>query len=174
MRLFFAVDLAPRDKLSLAAWRDEAFRGLVSARAVPPDNFHVTLAFRGEIPEAALERLFDAVDQWVARPGLSTGSMVLDQVGYWPKPGILWLGPEAIPPGLVQMAKGLQGVGTQFGARREKRAFQPHVTLFRRCEQAPPALHAPDIRIEYNSFTLFESRQRKGGVSYYPLQEWRV
>ena len=59
------------------------------------------------------------------------------------------------------------------GGKRDKRAYQPHITLFRGCNTAPPAAQTdPPITLSYRDFALLESVQGKRGVSYHPLQHW--
>ena len=158
--------------MALAAWRDRSIQ--CDGRPVPIANFHMTLAFLGDLQPARLDPLLDAADRQLEAQMSSDRSMTIDQVGYWPKPGIYWAGPSAWPDAVSQLADALRGLVVQFGARRERTAFQPHITLFRRC-QTPPAAPsvAPAIELAAGSVALFESRQGREGVSYQPLAEWR-
>jgi 2'-5' RNA ligase len=178
MRIFFALDLAPGTKLEMAAWRDRSFRELAAggmARPVPAGNFHITLAFMGDVAEQKLERLCDSVDQSLNREPVEAASLAINELGYWQRQGILWLGPRHCPDQLLQLASRLKGLGTRVGGKLDNRAFQPHITLFRRCKLPPPApLQPPDFSLDYGDFVLLESRQGKRGVSYHPLQRWRL
>lgn len=173
MRLFFGLELDEHTTRQVADWRDRQFA--LSARTVPPANFHITLAFVGELPAVALERLCLSVDDWLQHSPVAGARLTLDQIGYWHKPGIYWLGPRTWPPQLDTLARKLAGLASAAGGKRDKRGFQPHITLFRRCADAPPAPAVdPHIALDYQHFTLFESRQGKRGVSYHPLQEWNL
>ena len=59
------------------------------------------------------------------------------------------------------------------GGKKDRNRFQPHISLYRGCKQAPaaPAV-APDFSLSYDHLTLFESRQGRRGVSYHPVAEW--
>jgi len=176
VRIFFALDLMPAAKLEIAAWRDKSFRELSAggmARPVPPGNFHITLAFIGDVTEQALERLCDGVDQSLEKNSFEPAGFTVNELGYWQRQGILWLGPKHCPVPLLQLAERLKGLGTRFGARRDSKSFQPHVTLFRGCKSPPQTpLEPPDFSLEYEGFVLFESRQGKRGVSYHTLRRW--
>ncbi len=173
MRLFFALEPDPDTSMRIADWRDRQFGR--AGRPVPPANFHVTLAFLGELREAGLERLEAAVDERLARGGLSGGRLELDITGYWQRPGVYWLGASFCPESLQRLARTLAGVGAALGCRKDSRSFQPHLTLFRGLGVAPPApAVAPRFVLPYAHFILFESRQGRQGVSYHPLRDWAL
>ena len=173
MRVFFGLELDAKSALQIADWRDRQFN--LAGRPVPPANFHVTLAFVGEISESALERLCLSVDKWLEQDSVRGGRFELEYTGYWHKPGIYWLGPAACPEQLSRLAGKLAGLATKAGGKRDRSNFQPHITLFRRCNAAPPAPAViPRITLAYKHFALFESRQGKRGVSYHPLQYWHL
>lgn len=173
MRTFFALEIPAATAVQLADWRDRQLGA--SGRAVPAANFHVTLAFMGELSDSALERLGLAVDEWLGREEMAGGKFLLDRTGFWPRPGIYWLGPSVWPDSLNQLAAKLRSLGNAVGARRDRRPFQPHITLFRHCTGAPPApAETPAFGLDYSEFALFESRQGRSGVSYHPLHHWAL
>jgi 2'-5' RNA ligase len=173
MRTFFALELPAGLVLQLADWRDRQLGGC--GRPVPPANFHITLAFVGKLSGGALERLQLAVDSWLAGEPARGDTLLLDRVGYWPRPGIYWLGPGDWPDSLAGLAAKLRRLGSAAGAPRDRSSFAPHVTLFRNCEGAPAApAQLPAFSFSYSHFTLFESRQGRSGVSYHPLRQWEL
>ena len=50
MRVFFGLELDASTTLAIADWRDRQLA--CAGRPVPPANFHITLAFIGELPES--------------------------------------------------------------------------------------------------------------------------
>ena len=173
MRLFFALEPPGELAIQIADWRDKQLPAL--GRPVPAGNFHITLAFLGNISELKLERLCLETDELLSRRPLEAGTVQLNQPGYWHKPGIFWLGPSASPPGLKELASALQSRGVAVGARRGRSHYSPHVTLFRGCQQPPPApAQDPKFNWPYESFTLLESKMSDHGVSYHPLAEWQL
>ncbi|MEQ9393630.1 RNA 2',3'-cyclic phosphodiesterase [Haliea sp.] len=171
MRVFFGLNIDTDTRRALADWRDR--HGAAAGRAVPAANFHITLAFIGELENRQLDALCRAVDAWKPEPPAGAGEAFLDQVGYWPKPGIYWAGPSQPMPELAALARKLQHVGGLVGARLEKRPFTPHVTLYRGCTEPPPAPDVlPAIPVAYDHFTLFASQMGRQGVSYQALEHW--
>ena len=171
MRLFFAFDLYPGDKAAIADWRDR--HASASGRPVPAANFHITLAFLGDLEPRILERLCGSMDALHENLRSSALTIPLDRVGYWPSPGIYWLGTNADDSPIKVLASKLQSLGQTFGVRRERQTFVPHITLHRRCETPPPApLTMPLINVDLNEVVLFESKQGRNAVSYAPLAVW--
>ncbi|MDE0951544.1 MAG: RNA 2',3'-cyclic phosphodiesterase [Halioglobus sp.] len=171
MRVFFGLELDANSALQIANWRDRQLA--CNGHTVPPVNFHITLAFVGPLRDPAIEQLCESVDEWLARSEVSGGILNLDCLGYWAKPGIYWLGPTTWPKPLTQLSGKIRGLATAAGAKKDRKSFQPHITLYRRCSAAPPTPpQAPAIPMVYQHFALFESRQGKQGVSYHSLQDW--
>ncbi len=173
MRLFFALETDSKSALAITDWRDRQMPAV--GRPVPAANLHITLAFLGEIRNQRLDRLCNAVDDYLRRSPAPGGALTLDQLGYWSKPRILWLGPSQWPEELSRLAAGLVQLGTAEGGKRKRSAFQPHITLFRGCEVPPSAPAAqPAFTLEYRDFALMESRQGRRGVHYHPLAHWQL
>ncbi len=173
MRLFFGLEPDEETALAIAAWRDRELPH--SGRSVPIANLHITLAFLGEVSHHRLERLTAATDELAQAGATPSFGLVLDQLGYWAKPRICWLGPGAWPDQLNQLASSLAGLGAAQGGKRSRGQFQPHLTLARGCEIPPPApLNPPHFELQFSHFSLFESRQGKSGVSYHPVASWEL
>jgi 2'-5' RNA ligase len=173
MRVFFGLELDAATAVRVSDWRDRQFAH--AGRPVSPADFHITLAFAGELAEPALERLCLGVDGALARRAVAGAELQLDRTGYWHRPGVYWLGPEEWPAELSRLAKKLRDLITSVGGKRDRNPFLPHITLFRRCEVAPPApAQPPDFRLDYRHFALFESRPGKRGVSYHVLHSWEL
>ncbi|MGN8181872.1 RNA 2',3'-cyclic phosphodiesterase, partial [Serratia marcescens] len=85
-RLFFALSLPDALQQQVIRWRAEAFTP-EAGRPVAAANLHLTLAFLGEVTaqkEQALRKLAGRIVQ----PGFS---MRLDDLGHWPRPGVVWV-----------------------------------------------------------------------------------
>jgi 2'-5' RNA ligase len=171
MRTFFALEPDAEKKLQIANWRDKSLPGL--DKAVPSPNFHVTLAFLGEIDAGALDRLCLQVDNWMSTHPVAPGHFSLEQMGYWPHAQIAWLGPAQWPSDLDKLTTKLRHIGHGVGAKSDKKRFQPHITLARHCTTPPPAaLLPPSIDLDYRHFALFESVRGRQGVHYQVLAKW--
>jgi len=169
MRLFFGLKPDPQTALDIIDWRERSLPPM--ARPVPVDNLHVTLAFLGTVQDRYLEELFDLADQ----VRLGPIDLRINQLGFWSKPKILWIGSDEIPQSVSQLAKMLGNVRRRMGFRADKKEFLPHITIARRCERPPPASALkPDFTIYFDRFTLFESSRIKSGLYYRALQDWML
>lgn len=136
-RWFFALwpDAAARDSIARAA-APLIPRG---ARATHPLDLHLTLRFLGPLSDtdlAAAERTADA---------LNAGPVPvrIDRIGHFARARVLWCGPAAPGPGLLELAGRLeQALGHQ-GFAPETRPFRPHITLARK---VPPGPHLAAAR----------------------------
>ena len=171
MRLFFALLPEPMLSRRIADWRDAYLTA--QGRPVPVANLHSTLAFLGEVSPHRLEGLCDNVDHLLGSAPLPGGSLKLDQVGYWPKPGIFWLGPTTWSSALERLSAHLRGCAGAAGAMSRQQRFRPHITLFRGCRQPPPApASPPGFDFPYEDISLLQSRSTRHGVQYEEVANW--
>jgi 2'-5' RNA ligase len=131
MRLFFCVPLPQEAK-------DSAARALAAARAAAgelswtrPEQMHLTLAFLGEQPPEALERMYAAAQPCTA---LERFEATLAGAGAFPNPRrahVLWLGITDGATELVELATRLCSGLREAGFGLETRPFRPHLTVAR-------------------------------------------
>ena len=176
MRLFVAIDL-PHSVRERLAWMAG---GLPGARWVPPENYHVTLRFIGDIP-AWHARDVDTALAAIRAPGLTLG---LAGIGTTDKAGRVMSIHVRVErsPALDHLRAKIETALQRVGLERERRRFAPHVTLAR-LDQVPEhtvaawvAQHnlfrGPPVLVEH--FTLFSSLLGKDQAAYtaevdYPL-----
>lgn len=171
MRVFFAIEPDPETIMRIADWRDRQFSH--AGRPVPAANLHLTLAFAGELAAPSIADLCLATTRWLEGGGPAGATLDLDQTGYWPNPGLYWLGPSQWPSSLDTLVTKLRHLVVSAGGRRERKHFQPHITLFRNSHSAPPMpAGKPGFALPYSHFGLFASQQGRDGVSYSLLEEW--
>lgn len=169
MRTFFALDIAPQIQCAIEKWRDRTM--LPAGRAVPSANFHITLHFLGDIVPRQLDRLCAEADQ----VNQSEFELRLDTPGYFPAPGIFWIGPGDLPAGLTELVRRLQKAGKKAGVKTPRKSFAPHLTLFRSCRARPPLpTQPPDFDIACDGFALFESIAGHHGVRYQLVRRWSL
>lgn len=160
-----------KERLFFALWPGERVREAVEARlppmserarAVPRDNWHVTLAFLGE---TALERrrAYEAAAETVAaRPF----ELVLDRLGYFHRPRVLWLGAGSVPGELAALHADLTALLAGQGFEPDRRPFNAHLTLARR--MPPPGDLPPVAPIAWRvaDFCLVRSDLERRGARY--------
>ncbi len=167
MRLFYGIDIDDQVAGEIDHWRSQSLPPYV--KPVPRENFHITLGFVGEKDEAACETLIMATDGIRVAPF----EITLDTMGYWPKQQISYLAPAAWPAEIDNLAQTLRRLMSRHNIKADKRTYQPHLTLARRCELEPPvALIRPAFRIYVDGFHLYESRRMKTGVRYEVIASW--
>jgi 2'-5' RNA ligase len=124
-RLFVALELPAVLREQLAAFR----RGLPGARWVPEDQFHLTLAFLGEVEGPA----FASVKEGLHGVRSDPFEMELAGTGRFPPRGsakVLWVGVRD-PTEVSDLAAEIRRCLDRRGLPRDARRFSPHVTLAR-------------------------------------------
>jgi RNA 2',3'-cyclic 3'-phosphodiesterase len=130
VRLFVAVAPPAEEVAALDAAlgsRDEQLRW------VPPDQWHLTLVFCGEVAASVVPELTDRLARAAARtPALS---LRLSAGGTFPKQAararVLWVGLDGDMPTLSRLAERCAAAARRCGIDVEHRPFRPHLTLAR-------------------------------------------
>jgi 2'-5' RNA ligase len=138
MPAYAATPEGPRQRAFFALWPSvAATRALarhavslaheLDGRATRTASIHLTLAFLGDVPAAALERVMHPP----ARVCVPPFDLVLDRLGAWDHNGIGWAAPSAPPEALLELqrrlADWLGGSGFRLEARpaRDSGALRP-------------------------------------------------
>lgn len=133
----------------------------ISGRIVPVDGLHLTLAFIGNCNAGDLARCV----QRAQAIRCSAFAITLNRVGYFRRPGIVWLGPDQTPGALDQLAATLTPEGLENGR------FRPHVSVARNAHPVAPAAVAP-ITWRARRFALIESGANGRPGDYHTLDSW--
>ena len=83
--------------------------------------------------------------------------------------GIVWIGTSTLPPALERIVRELNDELSNGAFPTERRPFQPHVTLARRCRQVAGAELVAPIAWRVESVVLNVSESVRGGVQYRAL-----
>lgn len=180
MRLFVAIefDEAARAAIHLAQRRMASALGPDAhmLRFVRAEHLHLTLLFLGDVAEARLASLLDAL-----RPPLELApfTLTLGGIGVFPfrgAPRSLWLGLSAGAAAVTALHVLVSArVGVPSQGREGGPPFTPHVTLGRwgrngpRQRPALPQMEAVMVSVEVASVTLLESRLSTSGPAYTAL-----
>jgi 2'-5' RNA ligase len=167
VRCFFAVwpDAAARRRIAAAA---AVVEGGAGARLVPPENYHLTVAFVGEIAAAQL-----AVLRQVGRELRATAfTPTFDAYEYWPKPEVVVAAAREIPAALSglwqRLHRDLNGHGLALAPKR----LRPHVTLARKVTQAPVWPAMSPVEWSAREFSLVRSDSAEAGPAYTVVDTW--
>jgi len=167
MRTFLTLVPDQSTALAIHKWCELCWSGL--HRRIPVQNYHITLAFLGDTDDRALQRLSEVLDGF----DHSSVNLMLNEVGYWSEPGVLWLGSDVVPETLTSLQKKCRQAANRIGARGSARQYQPHITLARNVTVPPAAaLLEPDFLFTANSMELWSSVRDSQGARYSTLAEW--
>ena len=178
MRLFVAIDLDETAKAAIAEEQRRLKAALGSARAtikwVRPEHMHLTLVFLGEVPEARVAPIVDAISRPLARPPFD---LAFGGIGVFPPrgaPNVLWIGAAAGEAASVDLQRQLADRIAPHGVQLEQRPFHPHLTLARFKDARPgdrAAVLAEGRRgvlatTQIDHVTLYQSRLSSQGPTY--------
>jgi len=177
MRSFIAIDLPEPIHQELAR-QQAAFRRLCpDARWTRTEGIHLTLKFLGQISEAQLGQVAEALKD---TGHFAKFTVEIKGFGFFPdarRPRVFWAGVVA-PPDLDRLAARVEDAMAALGFAREQRVYRPHLTLARFREPRPqPSLreaaeqHAELSlgKFEVTEFFLYESRLAPQGAEYRKL-----
>ena len=157
--------------------------GLQGARWIPPENYHVTLRFIGEVPAWRAEE----IDSALAGLRAPSFDLQLSGVGTFEKGGkvrALWIGVDR-HPALDRLQSKIETALQRAGLDPERKRFTPHVTIAR-VDGVPEVKVAEWMQgrnlfrsdtVPVDCFTLFRSRLGKEQAVYdaeveYPLKSY--
>jgi 2'-5' RNA ligase len=176
LRLFVALSLPAlvKQRLGLLAG------GIPGAKWTPPENYHLTLRFIGEVESWRAEE----VDAALAAIRAPRFDLALAGIGHFEKAGrilSLHVGAER-SEALARLQAKVETALQRCGLDPERRRFAPHVTLARteRAEtgklisflQAHALFRLDPVPVEH--FTLFSSHLGKEAAHYVPEVEYEL
>ena len=186
MRLFVALDIDDAIQQRLDDYIRTLEPRVARVRFVRSSNYHVTLKFLGEVPNARV------VTEKLREIRFPSFEIAVHGVGFFPNaraPRVFWAGIDAPP--VTDLARNVDQALHELNFRQES-AFHPHLTLARNGsgrrrpvpgERAPNAfaqlskLVAASPTPEFGTMTsreffLYESRLSPGGSIYAKLESF--
>ena len=181
MRLFVALEIPSEVRENLAALLDSLRSISKDPRWVRPQNLHVTLKFLGEVAEAKVEDIRNALREIRSE---QVATLDFRGLGFFPNekhPRVFWAGIEA-SANLKTIAANIDGPMEKLGIPREQRPFSPHLTLARfERPGLPEALRqaiAANMELAFgslqtNEFHLIQSELRRSAAEYTTLERFQ-
>ncbi|WP_165055402.1 MULTISPECIES: RNA 2',3'-cyclic phosphodiesterase [unclassified Adlercreutzia] len=174
MRAFIALE-PPEAFVDEVAGMARVLSAVVEGRFVPRKNYHITLAFLGEVDDATTRQAMGVLDETCA--SAAPARLTADGLGKFGRASdaTLWLG-VAEDDGLMALAASVRESLESRGIPFDSKPFKPHITLARRARipRAPlPSVPFPEPAFAARA-TLFKSALERQGVVYKPLYavEW--
>lgn len=166
-RLFFA--LWPGDPVRQALFHWQTHNLPATVRWAHRADLHVTLHFLGQVEAARIE----ALRVLGAQAAGESFDLLLDEIGYWPRPQIIWAGPSRVPAALFRLyqrlGEGLCALGFTTGERR----YRPHITLARKVRRRPQTRPLEPCPWPVEELALVES-QAGAPPMYHPIARWSL
>ena len=175
MRIFIAIAVPDEVKSTLASATQRLAPFASDVKWCGRDQFHITLAFLGEIVPAFLPHVTTALSRVCAStPPFVCHAYGLGFFGSKRNPRTLWAGIDPVPE-LGDLYERLRTELKKYGFKNDESDLRPHVTLAR-CRESTnnkavvEAMDA-DNAVEFGSWlvsrvTIFESRQTPRGSVY--------
>jgi 2'-5' RNA ligase len=162
VRLFFALwpDLHAVTQLAAVA----AKLTLENSVRVPPRNYHLTLAFVGEVPRARLAVL----QQIGAAQRTRCLSVELNAIEYWRESRVIVAMAQQAPAAMLGLWANLH----KDLALASRPPFRPHVTLARKVTQAPVPQAMSAFTWRATSFSLILSETGGIASAYTVVDTW--
>lgn len=175
----------PQRRLFLALWPQsslqvtlaEATRGALLAgggRPVPPESFHITLAFLGSVPERRLVEVIAIVGRVADETAWPALQFDFDGIEYWKKSKVVCATASSPPPGAVALADTLKSQLHAAGFTPDLKPFRAHITLVRKVLRPIPipAMNIEPVILNFTAFALVESRTEPEGAVYRVLESF--
>ncbi len=166
-RLFTALEIPRQAALSLSLLRG----GLVGARWIDVENYHITLRFLGDIDNRTADEIVDRLDR-IERPEFQLSLKGVGAFGS-KKPHCIWAGISPCPE-VHALQSEIERICQRLGLPPDPRKFAPHVTLARlRSTRQDEVAHYLAGRANFQTapfmvtrFVLMSSRESVGGGPY--------
>lgn len=173
-RLFIAIDLPDDRRNGLLDLHDDE----LPARWNPPDQYHLTLRFLGDVDDAETGRLQEQLSL-IDHPPFSIEGQGLNVFPSIRKPRVLVARIDEAP-GLVALYGLVSSVASDLGFDPQRKPFNPHVTVARLKNATPRAVRSylkehSGFEIEpfrVDEFFLYASRLTPDGALHDVLQRY--
>lgn len=167
-RLFTGLEIPPDIGLALSLKRG----GLMGARWIDPDNYHITLRYIGDIDLRMADEVVEALERFGASEPFE---VTIDHLGVFGgnKPRALYVG--VAPNAALNRLEAAHGRALQrTGLEPDGRKFVPHVTLARLSDTPAQDLathiaqagHFVPLTFTPTRSVLYSSRNQIGGGPY--------
>ena len=150
-------------------------------RWVPPEKFHMTLSFLGNVPFDDIPKLITDLENVLDYNHFSTS---IEKTGVFPLaqfPKILWLGVGNGSQKLGELHEKIKKTAVSFMASKKKGRFIPHITIGRATRSYRKSAVLPflkyvysPIELDVNSVALYSSQLLPEGAEYKVLTEFAL
>jgi 2'-5' RNA ligase len=171
--------------LFFALWPDHARQAALAhatqdvvlacgGRAVPPEKFHVTLAFVGSVPESSVAKVEAIGHQVAIEVQRAPVQLTLDAIEYWKKAKVVCATarePHNAGARLADtLATALKSRLTAVGFTPDLKPFRPHISLARNVPRGSHDHNMQAVLWSFTEFVLVESKTEPQAAAYRVLE----
>jgi len=138
------------------------------SRLVPPENYHMTLAFVGEAPLSQVA----ALRQIGAAQRVRGFAVQFDAYEYWEKAEAVVVAAREFPAALEQWWRQLHADLAQHHPALDPMRLRPHVTIARKVTQAPVLQAMSAVVWKMRAFSLMQSNTAAAQPIYTVVDTW--
>jgi 2'-5' RNA ligase len=168
VRLFFAAFPDGETRRLMAAAAASLMLG-DGVRLVPCENYHMTLAFVGEVSDAQAASL-----RSVGPLEVPAFTIRFDTYEHWLRSEVVVLAASECPAALHDLQCTLRGELAHQDLASDSRPFHPHVTIARKAVQAPVQQAMSGFLWKVTAFQLVRSVRSTIGSTYTVLDHWSL
>jgi 2'-5' RNA ligase len=173
-RLFVAADLDAPARAACANAAERLRASGFAAKWVPPENYHLTVAFLGSTDPAHVDDVTAALREITAHA--IPFDVALEYVGAFPsvtRARVVWAGPSAPVAAFGRLSAQTRGPLSALGFTFDEHA-DPHVTLARADGRAalPQIPIPPGKPVHVDALVLYESVTAPTGARYTALERF--
>lgn len=112
----------------LADWQEALKKDFDFKNWTDVSDFHITLAFLGEVGEETIGLLQQKLDRLTLQASFCLKLRKLGVFGRADRPRVLWMGMEK-NGALIDLQQQVVEISEEIGYKRDKRPYMPHITL---------------------------------------------
>jgi 2'-5' RNA ligase len=135
---------------------------------VPRENYHVTIAFVGDVPRTQMRGL----EQIGCAQQPMRCALKFDAFEYWPKPQVAVAAAREISPELEHFWQALHRDLALLSLALEPKRLRPHLTLARHVPHSPEPGAAPSLLWSPREFSLVHSDTSGSQSVYTVVDTW--
>lgn len=182
LRTFVAIEIPNNVKEQIAAVQSELKRHGDRVSWVKSTNIHLTLKFLGDVEESLIDSIGKKIQTAAEKSAPFSGEIA--ELGAFPnlrRARVLWAGVNGAEIELTDLVRNLENELKDIGFPKEKRKFNPHMTIGRVKSPLSPHFIARIKQLEFNAGVLegreivfMRSDLKPTGAVYIPLSKARL
>ncbi len=132
MRTFIAIEVPKEIKNAVEIYVNPLKKEKAKISWVKPENIHITLKFLGEVAEDKIPEIYESLKKCLV--GQKPFDIEVTGTGGFPnlsRPRVFWVGLKNGAVELKNLAKSIDNELNKHGFPRDKRDFNPHLTIGR-------------------------------------------